>query len=157
FSAHLWSRGLEMPTRDRVGVKMVGEHGLASKARATGPLSLASISWNVRFSKSSERALLTLQGEFRSREPPRSLLSDAKPKNSDTYFVPLTRLATPRRVGPPRAGEGGLRAYVDGTPLFSLRENAIAKEPGLSYPEPWPCVSRLGASMVAQTLSSLPR
>jgi ParB family chromosome partitioning protein len=27
------------------------------------------------------------------------------------------------------------------TPLFSLRENAIAKEPGLGYLEPWRCVS----------------
>ena len=27
--------------------------------------------------------------------------------------------------------------FVDVTPLFSLRENAIAKEPGLSYPECW--------------------
>jgi hypothetical protein len=35
------------------------------------------------------------------------------------------------------------------TPLFSLRENAIAKEPGASYHESWPWVSRLGASMVA--------
>src|SRR5262249_51127301 len=33
-------------------------------------------------------------------------------------------------------------------PLFSLRENAIAKEPGLSYLERWRCVSRLGAPMV---------
>ena len=33
---------------------------------------------------------------------------------------------------------------VDPTPLFSLRENAIAKEPGASYPERWQCVSRLG-------------
>src|SRR5262245_17131199 len=41
--------------------------------------------------------------------------------------------------------------------LFSLRENAIAKEPGLSYPERWRCVSRLGASMVAQIPASLPR
>ena len=47
--------------------------------------------------------------------------------------------------------------FVDVTPLFSLRENAIAKEPGLSYPERWRCVSRLGASMVAQTPWSLPR
>jgi hypothetical protein len=43
------------------------------------------------------------------------------------------------------------------TPLFSLRGNAIAKEPGSSYPEGWPWVSWLGASLVAQTLSSLPR
>ena len=35
---------------------------------------------------------------------------------------------------------------VDVTPLFLLRENAIAKEPGLRYPERWPCVSRLGCS-----------
>jgi hypothetical protein len=32
-------------------------------------------------------------------------------------------------------------AAVDVTPLFSLHENAIAKEPGLSYPERWRCVS----------------
>jgi hypothetical protein len=30
---------------------------------------------------------------------------------------------------------------VDMTRLFSLLENAIAKEPGLSYPERWWCVS----------------
>jgi PhoPQ-activated pathogenicity-related protein len=35
------------------------------------------------------------------------------------------------------------------TPLISLRENAIAQEPGSSYLEPWRCVSRLGASRVA--------
>jgi hypothetical protein len=35
-------------------------------------------------------------------------------------------------------------ASVDQTLLFSLRENAIAKEPGLSYRERWRCVSRLG-------------
>ena len=35
-------------------------------------------------------------------------------------------------------------ASVDVTELFSLRENAIAKEPGSSYPETWRCVSRLG-------------
>jgi hypothetical protein len=34
-----------------------------------------------------------------------------------------------------------LIAPGDVTPLFSLRENAIAKEPGLSYPERWRCVS----------------
>lgn len=45
----------------------------------------------------------------------------------------------------------------DPTPLFSLRENAIAKEPGLRYAERWRCVSRLGASVVVQTLSSFPR
>jgi hypothetical protein len=32
----------------------------------------------------------------------------------------------------------------DQTLLFSLCENAIAKEPGLSYLERWRCVSRLG-------------
>jgi hypothetical protein len=30
------------------------------------------------------------------------------------------------------------------TQLFSLRKNAIAKEPGSSYFKPWQCVSRLG-------------
>jgi predicted component of type VI protein secretion system len=34
------------------------------------------------------------------------------------------------------------------TPIFSLRENAIAKEPGSGYPEDWPCVSWLGALLV---------
>jgi hypothetical protein len=34
-------------------------------------------------------------------------------------------------------------------PLFSLGENAIAKEPGSSYCELWRCVSRLGAPVVA--------
>ena len=33
---------------------------------------------------------------------------------------------------------------VDVTQLFSLRENAIAKEPGSSYCKAWRCVSRLG-------------
>jgi hypothetical protein len=51
----------------------------------------------------------------------------------------------------------GLHTLVDVTPLFSLRENAIAKEPVLRYAERWRCVSRLGASVVVQTLSSLPR
>jgi hypothetical protein len=32
--------------------------------------------------------------------------------------------------------------------LFSLRENAIAKEPGSSYLKPWRCVSRLGKRLV---------
>jgi hypothetical protein len=40
-------------------------------------------------------------------------------------------------------------ASVDGTRLYSLREHAIAKEPGSSYPDRWPWVSRLGASVVA--------
>jgi hypothetical protein len=47
--------------------------------------------------------------------------------------------------------------YGDVTPLFSLHENAIAKEPGARYPERWRCVSRLGAPMVAQTPASPPR
>ena len=34
--------------------------------------------------------------------------------------------------------------HGDVTVLFSLRENAIAKEPGSSYLKPWRCVSRLG-------------
>ena len=38
---------------------------------------------------------------------------------------------------------GGVRvgSRLDGTPIFSLRENAIVKEPGLSYPKHWRCVS----------------
>ena len=35
-------------------------------------------------------------------------------------------------------------AHIDVTQLFSLRENAIAKEPGSSYFKPRRCVSRLG-------------
>jgi hypothetical protein len=47
-------------------------------------------------------------------------------------------------VATPNAGTGAVRvavedlavgAHVDEIPLFSLRENAIVKEPGLSYPE----------------------
>ena len=33
------------------------------------------------------------------------------------------------------------------TSIFSLRENAIAQEPALSYPQSWRCASRLGASI----------
>ena len=51
---------------------------------------------------------------------------------------PIAPIASVASVGPHTAG--------DVTPLFSLRENAIAKEPGLRYPERWPCVSRLGCS-----------
>jgi hypothetical protein len=46
--------------------------------------------------------------------------------------------------GPVRATYLGLLARVNVTVLFSLRENAIAKEPGSSYLKPWRCVSRLG-------------
>jgi hypothetical protein len=31
--------------------------------------------------------------------------------------------------------------FVDHTPVFSLLENAIAKEPGSSYPARWRCAS----------------
>jgi hypothetical protein len=41
-----------------------------------------------------------------------------------------------------------LRPAGDQTPLFSLRENAIAKEPGAGYRGRWRRASRLGASMV---------
>src|SRR5262249_47829527 len=61
--------------------------------------------------------------------------------------------ALPGRQRPPKP----FRPAVDETPLFSLRENAIAKEPGPSYPERWRCAPVLGASLVAQTPSSLPR
>jgi hypothetical protein len=73
---------------------------------------------------------------------------------------------TAARLEPPAPAEGFDRLYhvriVEGggfevTPLYSLRENAITKEPGASYPERRRCASRLGASMVAQTPSSLPR
>src|SRR5262249_15492503 len=42
------------------------------------------------------------------------------------------------------AGGQAMPVWGDVTLLFSLRENAIAKEPGLGYPERWRCVSRLG-------------
>jgi hypothetical protein len=45
----------------------------------------------------------------------------------------VRRVSRRRRcVGPPHAGELRLRASVERTPLFSPRENAIAKEPGSS-------------------------
>ena len=56
----------------------------------------------------------------------------------------------------PRAGDFGLRAEVERTPIFSLRENAIAQEPGLSYPGCRLCVSRLGASIGGQAPSAFP-
>jgi hypothetical protein len=44
-------------------------------------------------------------------------------------------------VGPEQLTQIGLRPPVDHTPVFSQGENAIAKEPGSSYPERWPgCV-----------------
>jgi len=39
---------------------------------------------------------------------------------------------------------GSFGVAVDVTQLFSLRKNAIAREPGASYFKPWRCVSRLG-------------
>ena len=50
-----------------------------------------------------------------------------------------------RWFGPPRTAAFGLRPSVERTSIFSLRENAIAQEPGSSYPESWRCASRLGA------------
>ena len=41
-------------------------------------------------------------------------------------------------------GARGSLLHIDVTQLFSLRKNAIAKEPGSSYFKPWWCVSRLG-------------
>src|SRR5262245_52666847 len=73
-------------------------------------------------------------------------------RSDEHYDANLHRCVRPRQVT-----EIDLRASVERTPLFSLRENAIAQEPGLSYPESWRCVSWLGASVVAQTPSSLPR
>src|SRR6516165_3328208 len=64
---------------------------------------------------------------------------------------------SPEEAASIAAAEVVMDASVDVTRLFSLRENAIAKEPGLGYPERWRCVSRLGASMVVETPSSLPR
>jgi len=47
--------------------------------------------------------------------------------------------------------------FVDVTQLFSLRENAIAKEPGSSYFKPRRCVSRLGlATGGSDSLESSP-
>jgi hypothetical protein len=62
-----------------------------------------------------------------------------------------------RCVRPPRAGDFGLRSHVDMTQLFSLRENAIVKEPGSSFFKPWRCVSRLGLMNVGlDSLESSP-
>jgi hypothetical protein len=44
----------------------------------------------------------------------------------------------------PLEKDGSARTAVDVTQLFSLRENAIFKEPGSSYSKPWRCVSGLG-------------
>ena len=49
-----------------------------------------------------------------------------------------------------------MAAAADVTPLFSLRENAIAKEPGLRYAERWRCVCRLGAQVVVRLLRVFP-
>src|SRR5262245_43948814 len=48
------------------------------------------------------------------------------------------------RMAPRRLEGRRLATPVDVTQLFSLRKNAIAKEPGSSYFKPWLCVSRLG-------------
>src|SRR5262245_39463073 len=48
------------------------------------------------------------------------------------------------------ANAGGCLGRCDR--LFSLGENAIAKEPGSSYPEPWRCVSRLCLSAVPRDI-----
>src|SRR5262249_28956372 len=75
-------------------------------------------------------------------------------KNKDAYpFRTLSRSGR-RACAPRRTRDGDDLGVLNGpaaerflaTPLFSLRENAIAKEPGLRYPERWPCVSRLGCS-----------
>ena len=56
-----------------------------------------------------------------------------------------------------RTGRANFDTSVEQTPLFSLRENAIAKEPGSGYSEGWSCVFWLGASLVAPTPASRPR
>lgn len=74
----------------------------------------------------------------------------ARPKPSGwgpPDFVPRLPLQGCPLCTPVR--HAGLRKAVEVTPLYSLRENAITKEPGPSYPERWRCASRLGASMVA--------
>jgi hypothetical protein len=45
-----------------------------------------------------------------------------------------------RCFGPEQATAFDVVTSVDVTLLFSLSENAIAKEPGLSYLERWRCV-----------------
>src|SRR5262245_21377284 len=64
------------------------------------------------------------------------------------------RLRPSPRTGLSVGYSSGVRhRAVDHTPVFSPGENAIAKEPGASYPERWPCASLLGASLVAQAPS----
>jgi NAD(P)-dependent dehydrogenase (short-subunit alcohol dehydrogenase family) len=56
-----------------------------------------------------------------------------------------------------RADMEGFRRTVDVTPLFSLRENAIAKEPGSSYSELWQvCVSTRRVSGGLDSFESSP-
>jgi hypothetical protein len=56
-------------------------------------------------------------------------------------FVTILGWEEAASIGPPQVP---VDASVDVTGLFSLGENAIAKEPGSSYLKPWRCVSRLG-------------
>jgi hypothetical protein len=50
--------------------------------------------------------------------------------NSESATFPFTNLL--RCCGPQQVAQIDLRPSVERTPLFSLRENAIAKEPGSS-------------------------
>src|SRR5437660_9710125 len=70
---------------------------------------------------------------------------------TDPARAPPVGTSSPRRAGKLAPSTPTLQTWsewarkaVDQTLLFSLRENAIAKEPGLSYLERWRCVSRLG-------------
>src|SRR6516164_8709055 len=65
-----------------------------------------------------------------------------RPPNDDEVRAHSSRvIAVQRRIEPWKHIPA---TSVDVTQLFSLRENAIAKEPGSSYFMPWRCVSRLG-------------
>src|SRR5262245_8263382 len=99
-------------------------------------------------------------GKFRtaSAAPLRALSRQPRAVAASALQSGLLRIAAVRAYveEPCPVGAFGHLGLV-ATSLFSWRENAIAKEPGSGYPEGWSWGSWLGASLVAQTLSSLPR
>jgi len=76
--------------------------------------------------------------ENRGERSPRTLdkIVQFAPENHEKFRAPLLKI----RQNQCACVCGRFLA----TQLFSLRENAIAKEPGSSYVKPWRCVSRLG-------------
>ena len=74
-----------------------------------------------------------------------------------TTVLPLKTRRNPRFRSSNQTEPVSARMRFLATPLFSLRENAIAKEPGSSYFKPRRCVSRLGlATGGSDSLESSP-